>query len=368
MTDLILRDLSVGVIAISLAAGATVLIGASWYDIAKSQRDRKARKHAKGHQARPLVSVIVYSYNQAEPTLVCLASLLKNTQRKMEAIVINNGSDDQTKLVLKEFVAGHSKRAIKVINKRRAVSVQTVVQSGLRAAQGDVIIVVSGDYRFERRALALAADGFLAGEQTALIPATMVEDYPSALNLWLRFKNLLGLDWQKTASFLRPSGSGIHFGVFYGRQMVKRPKTDQGYRFVSNIILNRQIRPSLGNPAVVAHELAVAPRGGKKSALRPFLRGFKLIYRVIALPIFTWYALYLAMNQGYSYLLLMGWAVFTFIFIFVIWSSEHLAYPAKAKLTALAPAVFSLAVIMIFVEAVSKITEYVPLLNKLKRA
>ena len=352
MIDLILKDLSIGVIAVSSAAGASILIGASFYDIKQTKSRRSAQKTASRRRpVRPLVSVIVYSHNQAEETLACLSSLLKSRHRKAEVIVINNGSGDGTKLALKEFASQHSKRAIKVINKRRSVSVETAVKTGLRAARGDIILAVNADCRFDRQALSKAADAFTSSGEVALIAATLIKDYPSAINLWLRFKSLLGLNWQKTASLLRPSGSGLHFGVFYSRQMLKRPKPDQDYRFASDIILKRQLTPSVSNSTIASHELAVARSGGKKSALRPLFNGFKLIYRVLALPIFTWYALYLAMNEGYSYLLLMGWAIFTFVFIFAVWTSEHLAYPAKAKLTLLSPAVFSLSVIMIFVEA-----------------
>lgn len=362
MTDIILRDLSIGVIAVSSAVGAAILIGASWYDISQIRRERLAKKLAKGRPpVRPLVSVIVYSQNQAGQTLSCLGSLLKSSQRKLEAIVINNGSGDRTKLALKEFAKQHPKRAIRVINKRQTASLETAVKTGLKAAKGDIILVVSAEHSFDRWALARAADAFASGGETALISATLIQDYPSIANLWQRSKSLLGLNWQKTASLLRPSGTGVHFGVFYSRQMVKKPKVDQDYRFVSDIILQRQISPSISNLAVASHQLAVARAGGKKSALRPLLRSLKSIYRLLALPIFTWYALYLAMNQGYSYLLFMGWAIFMFVFIFSVWTTEYLAYPAKTKLTLLSPAVFGLAVIMVFVEAVAAVVRPVSL-------
>ncbi len=365
MTDIILRDFSIGVIAVSSAVGAAILIGASWYDISQIRRERLAKKPAPA-KGRPLVSVIIYSQNQAEQTLSCLDSLLKSSKRKLEAIVVNNGSSDQTKLILKEFTKKYPKRAIRVINKRRAADLGTAVKTGLKAAKGDIIVVVGAEYSFDRWALAKAADAFARGNETALISATLIQDRPSILNLWQRSKSLLGLNWQKTASLLRPSGTGVHFGVFYSRQLAKRPKVDQDYRFVSDIILQRQISPSVSNLAVASHQLAVARSGGKKSALRPLLRGFGLVYRLLALPIFTWYALYLAMNQGYSYLLFMGWAVFTFVFIFSVWTTGYLAYPAKIKLTLLSPAVFSLAVIMVFVEAVAAVVR--PLSLKLRES
>lgn len=369
MTDIILRDFSIGVIAVSSAVGAAILIGASWYDISQIRREQLAKKPAKGRPStRPLVSIIIYSQNQAEQTLSCLDSLLKSSKRKLEAIVVNNGSSDQTKLALKEFAKQHPKRAIRVINKRRVASLETAVKTGLKAAKGDIIVVVGAEYSFDRQALARAADAFVRDDEIALIPATLIQDYPSIANLWQRSKSLLGLNWQKTASLLRPSGTGVHFGVFYSRQMAKRPKVDQDYRFVSDIILQRQISPSVSNLAVTSHRLAVARAGAKKSALRPLLRGSVLVYRLLALPIFTWYALYLAMNQGYSYLLFMGWAMFTFIFIFSVWTTGYLAYPAKTKLTLLSPAVFSLAVIMVFVEAVAKLLGFIPLRSKQKQA
>ena len=363
MTDAILRDLSVGVLAVSLAAGAAILVGASWYDIVQTKRAKEAKKPTKGRQLRPLVSVVIYSQNQAPQTLACLTSVLKSSQRKLEVIVINNGSSDETKMVLKEFVSSRSKRAIRTINKRQAATVETAVKTGLRAAKGDVILVVGSQRGFDRLALAKAANALGRNPGTALIPATWIDEMPSALNLWLRFKSLLGLNWQKTASLLKPTGSGLHFGVFYSRQMVKKPKTDQDYQFASDIILTCRPELSLSSPTLAAHGLAVASKDTKKSALRPLLKSFKLVYKVLALPIFTWYALYLAMNQGYSYLLFISWAIFSFIFVFVIWTTDYLAYRSKARLTALAPAVFSLAVIMVFVEAAASVAK--PLVSKI---
>lgn len=351
MTDIILRDLSIGVITLGAALSAVIFTGASFYDIKEAKSRQLAKNLKPGRRGRPLVSVIIYSHNQSAETIACLNSLIKSRHRKLEIIVINNASTDDTKPLLKAFVHDHPKRAIRVINKRTAADVEVAVRSGLKASSGDIVLLATAQSRFEPRAISKAADELLANDEIAVIPASLIEDYPSALNLWLRFKGLLGLNWQKTASLLRTSGSGIHFGVFYTRQMVKKPKADQAYRFVSDIILKQQLAPSLSRPRLATHELAVAGPIGKKSALRPFVNAVKLVYRVAALPIFTWYALYLTMNRGYSNLLFMAWAIFSFIFVFAIWTSEYLAYPAKARFTALAPAVFSLAVIMVFVEA-----------------
>lgn len=355
MTDIIMRDLSIGVIAISSAIGAAILIGSSWYDIIQARQAKEPKRGPKTRQVRPIVSVIIYSQNQASGTLDCLASVLKSSQRKLEVIVVNNGSADETKVALKDFASKHSKRAIRTINKRRATSIETAVKTGLRAAKGDVIVIANAQQSFTRLALAKAACALAQNPETALIPATAMVEMPSVFNLWLRSKSLLGLNWQKTASMLRPTGSGLHFGVFYSRQMAKKPKSDQDYQFASEIVLNHQPTPSISAPSELVHGLAVSSKDSKKSALRPLLHGFGLTYKVLALPIFTWYGLYLAMNQGYSYLLFISWLIFSFIFVFVIWTTDIIAYRSKAKLTALAPAVFSLAIIMVFLEAVAAV-------------
>lgn len=89
----------------------------------------------------PIASVIVPAYNSERYIRSCLESLLAQTCRHIEVIVIDDGSTDTTPEILREYEGDSRVRVIKQDNQ----GVSAARNNGLRLARGEFVAFVDSD-------------------------------------------------------------------------------------------------------------------------------------------------------------------------------------------------------------------------------
>lgn len=90
----------------------------------------------------PLISIIVPTYNVEKYIRTCIESILAQTYRNIEVIIVNDGSTDQSLAVISDLICSHNN--VKVINqKNQGVSVAR--NTGIDAATGKYITFVDPD-------------------------------------------------------------------------------------------------------------------------------------------------------------------------------------------------------------------------------
>lgn len=90
----------------------------------------------------PLISIIVPTYNVEKYIRTCIESILAQTYRNIEVIIVNDGSTDQSLAVISDLICSHQN--VKVINqKNQGVSVAR--NTGIDAATGKYITFVDPD-------------------------------------------------------------------------------------------------------------------------------------------------------------------------------------------------------------------------------
>lgn len=90
----------------------------------------------------PLISIIVPTYNVEKYIRTCIESILAQTYRNIEVIIVNDGSTDQSLAVISDLICSHHN--IKVINqKNQGLSVAR--NTGIDAATGKYIAFVDPD-------------------------------------------------------------------------------------------------------------------------------------------------------------------------------------------------------------------------------
>lgn len=125
-----------------------MLIGADVYDIQQVMRQRRAGVVAgrakKPRAYRPEVSVIIPAYNEETGVVRTLDSVLKNTYKKTQVIVVNDGSQDRTKQVLRNYQRRHPGAFIAVnqANGGKATAINRAVRYW---ATGKLVMVVDAD-------------------------------------------------------------------------------------------------------------------------------------------------------------------------------------------------------------------------------
>jgi glycosyltransferase involved in cell wall biosynthesis len=93
---------------------------------------------------RPLVSVVVPSYQQGRFLRSTLESILAQDHRPIEAVVVDGGSTDETVDVLRSFSGAPEVRW----TSEKDAGVVDAVNRGLARAQGEVLTIQSSDDRF----------------------------------------------------------------------------------------------------------------------------------------------------------------------------------------------------------------------------
>ena len=89
-----------------------------------------------------LVSVIIPAYNIEDYIGRCLDSIISQTYKNLEIIVVDDGSRDYTGEILDNYAK--KDRRIKVIHKENG-GVSSARNKGIEAAEGDYIGFIDGD-------------------------------------------------------------------------------------------------------------------------------------------------------------------------------------------------------------------------------
>lgn len=89
-----------------------------------------------------LISVIVPVYNSEQFLNQCIESILEQTYRDLEIILINDGSTDRSLEIMEEY-AKHEQRIV-LLNQRRG-GAANARNRGLKAAHGSYLMFVDSD-------------------------------------------------------------------------------------------------------------------------------------------------------------------------------------------------------------------------------
>lgn len=92
----------------------------------------------------PSITVLIPAYNEEKTIAATLGSALASDYPNVEIIVINDGSNDDTRGVVQPFIDRHGVRYIEQSNQGKAVALNT----GLAAANGEVILFTDADSVF----------------------------------------------------------------------------------------------------------------------------------------------------------------------------------------------------------------------------
>lgn len=87
---------------------------------------------------RPLISVVVCTYNGGRKINKCLDALLNQEYPRYEIIVVNDGSNDDTEAIIKSY-------PIKIINNSKNMGLSASRNVGIKNAKGEIIAFTDDD-------------------------------------------------------------------------------------------------------------------------------------------------------------------------------------------------------------------------------
>lgn len=121
---------------------------------------------------KPLISVIVPVYNTENYIGDCLDSILAQTYTNLEVIVINDGSKDNSELIVKEYIAKDSR--IKYVKQENS-GLSTTRNNGMEIAMGKYIAFIDSDDIIDKNMLLFLFNAIIA--TSALIAECKIKNF-----------------------------------------------------------------------------------------------------------------------------------------------------------------------------------------------
>ncbi len=125
------------------------------YDVAVAWNNCRFPNHY-----RPLVSVIIPAWNEEVGILTTVQSLIDNTYKNLEIVIVNDGSTDNSDAVIRRFIRRYRRKTpreerVKIVyhykengGKGRALN------AGIGLSSGDIIVSIDADCYVEKGAIA----------------------------------------------------------------------------------------------------------------------------------------------------------------------------------------------------------------------
>jgi cellulose synthase/poly-beta-1,6-N-acetylglucosamine synthase-like glycosyltransferase len=140
----------------------------------------------------PKISIAVPAYNEAKTIKKTITSLVKADypKDKIEIIVVNDGSKDDTRAVVEKLARKYASFDIKLINKKNGGK-SSAVNAALKIAEGDLFAVVDADSRISPNCLKLIVPHFLKENIAAVISRVKVDNPKILLERIQRFEYIM---------------------------------------------------------------------------------------------------------------------------------------------------------------------------------
>ena len=148
--------------------------------------DNEPKPKIKRLKKYPLVSIVIPSYNEEKNLQATLSSVLalKYSRKKIEIIIVNDGSTDNTRKIAENLIAENKNFNIKLINKKNEGK-GAALNNGLAIAKGEFFICLDADSRVTKDALQKILPHFTNENIAVVLPLLKVQN---PKNLWQKMQ------------------------------------------------------------------------------------------------------------------------------------------------------------------------------------
>jgi glycosyltransferase involved in cell wall biosynthesis len=195
---------------------------------------------------RPLVSVVVPNYNYARTLELCLRSIQEQTYQRLELILVDDGSTDDS-------VAVAERLGVRVLHTARNQGAGAARNLGVEHARGEILVFVDSDVALAPDAVEVAVSMLEEDPSVAVVcsihdPEPLIRD-----SLFEEFRALQYYHWTVSAegpvSFLFSAMCAMRRGVFddigpFKPWLRHNDEVDYGNRLTQRytMVLTRRIR------------------------------------------------------------------------------------------------------------------------------
>lgn len=376
---------------VSFGLGMTMfdLLGASIYDF-KDIRRQVRQKSKRRRTKLPKISVIIPAHNEESVIERCLSSLIQSKYTNYEVIVSDDASKDNTRKVVRQFIANHPKKNLFLYSKRKNVGRGGAINAGYKKyATGDLIMAIDADCTIEPDALRRAAHHFMSDESlSALASNIRIMKHPSIIGLLQQFEYMTGFRAKKAFTIANAEYIVGGAGAVYRREIFDKLKGFNERMLTEDIALSLSIadlgnivhKLKFGSDVVVYTEPVLTYNGLFKQRYRWKLGSLQALFhhkrlffarrsthsRLLSwfrLPLVIWsetmlllepivfgYFLYLAILAREPRMFMIGWGALCLMILFAVWGDEHLKLRQKLRFTMLTPIMYPLYNVMALIQ------------------
>jgi len=366
------------------------LVGANFYDVWQFRRQKGLTK--RHHDKRPLVTVLISAFNEELSIIRCLESIRKNTYRKWEIVVIDDGSKDKTYELVMQYICEHPNRSITLLKMPKNSGKAAALNYGLkRHAQGEFIMTLDADSVLHKKAITNAVSYFGDPKVVGVAANVRVMDNPTVLGLLQKFEHMIGYRSKKFYSLTNCEFIIGGVASTYRREMMKQvgyydtdtSTEDIGLSLKIASSGNRENRLVYGVDVIAMTEgvqdfktLLKQRYRWKMGMLQNLLKNKVLfanndirysrmltLYRVpmaflgevlLILEPFIWlYLVYLSIAFHTAGIFIGAYVTITMYVLWNIWPDEHSSVTRKIRMSLYAPTLYFIFYIMSVVQIVS---------------
>ena len=175
---------------------------------------------------KPFVSILIPAYNEEIGIEKTLKSCISQTYPNFEIIVINDGSKDNTKKIIRNFIRHYSQHKIVLLNQKNSGKAKAL-NHGLKTVRGDFIITVDADSKLHYKAVELIMAAFTSKKIGAVAGNIVALSNRKILGMIQR------MEYEVSTNFLRESQSAIGAvtvtpGAFSAYRKIALKKFEEG--------------------------------------------------------------------------------------------------------------------------------------------
>lgn len=178
--------------SINLIRLMVMMIGTDIYDL-KRTRAQRSRRY------QPLISVIIPAYNEELVIERALDSINANTYRRKEVIVVNDGSSDQTSVLVRRWRrrVANKGMTLRLVNQKNAGKA-AAINNGMTVAKGSLIMVLDADSLLAPSALS-EVPGYFTDKRVVMAAANVkIIDDGSWFSLLQKYEYLISYRLKKS--------------------------------------------------------------------------------------------------------------------------------------------------------------------------
>ncbi len=166
------------------------LIGANIYDVMDASRLAKLPKR---RNRNPLVTVIIPAHNESISVLSCIKSVVANSYKKIQVLVVDDASTDDTRRLVREYIQNNPKKPVQLLYRHNNHGKASALNHALRRrATGDLCMTLDGDSILHKDAIKNAVSYFDDPKVVGVAANVVVAHGGGVLGVLQRFEHMVG--------------------------------------------------------------------------------------------------------------------------------------------------------------------------------